>query len=132
MISDSYWNHLTLVGQAYGSLVCCWEALLGRAGLVPDVFIGSSFCWSLLLEAQSLMILPVCCDRYDGLRVYFPVRHSFGEGEDACRGLRALPDYQVSSSLHPLLIFPEWFSELKRRSCFVSSQHRYAGSSANA
>ncbi|CED83419.1 Glycosyltransferase [Phaffia rhodozyma] len=39
MIGDSYWPRLTLLGQAWGSIICAWESLAGDRGIVPDIFI---------------------------------------------------------------------------------------------
>lgn len=40
LIGDTFWRRFTLLGQAFGSLVVGWQALVGKDGIVPDIFVG--------------------------------------------------------------------------------------------
>lgn len=42
LISDTFWSHLTLLGQSLGSVYLAFQGLTGKDGLWGDVYIGMS------------------------------------------------------------------------------------------
>ncbi|GAA5874450.1 hypothetical protein JCM1840_000784 [Sporobolomyces johnsonii] len=53
LVEDSTWPRFTLLGQSLGSVLLAWEALRGREGVVPDVWIdtmGYAFVYPLIKQ----------------------------------------------------------------------------------
>ncbi|CEQ40098.1 SPOSA6832_01681 [Sporobolomyces salmonicolor] len=90
LVEDSTWPRFTLLGQSLGSVLLACEALRGREGVVPDVWIGEWVSEAMLRERADGSMR---ADRHHGLCVCLSVDQAYVPYPR--RQLHALSDNQV-------------------------------------